>query len=169
MESMETDLDTTLTESNQPQQVAAAAAAAAAASQQQQGGAPQQQPMEQPGQQGGGVQQPRPGGQNSMDTEELIPTLPELGEELSRYVNKKFSFQQICLLVFKIREGGDWAVYYTGPQSFLITFSYSLAQQLWALIIIFIGWIIKLSVKTFQPLIVNYRRSNFIYCHCRCI
>ncbi len=81
MESMETDLDTTLTESNQPQQVAAAAAAAAA-SQQQQGGAPQQQPMEQPGQQA--VQQPRPGGQNSMDTEELIPTLPELGEELSR-------------------------------------------------------------------------------------
>ena len=111
MESMETDLDTTLTESNQPQQVAAAAAAAA--SQQQQGGAPQQQPMEQPGQQGGGVQQPRPGGQNSMDTEELIPTLPELGEELSRYVNKKFSFQQICLLVFKIREEGDIGLFIT--------------------------------------------------------
>jgi len=81
MESMETDLDTTLTESNQPHQVALAAAAS---QQQQQAGAPQQQPMEQPQQQQGAVQQPRPGGQNSMDTEELIPTLPELGEELSR-------------------------------------------------------------------------------------
>ena len=85
MESMETDLDTTLTESNQPHQVALAAAAS---QQQQQAGAPQQQPMEQPQQQQGAVQQPRPGGQNSMDTEELIPTLPELGEELSRYDNR---------------------------------------------------------------------------------
>ena len=29
------------------------------------------------------------------------------------------------------REGGQYAVYYTGLQSFIITFSYLLALQLW--------------------------------------
>ena len=32
---------------------------------------------------------------------------------------------------------GHWAVYFTSPQSFLITFSYSLAQQLWGLLLNF--------------------------------
>jgi len=67
METMDTDLDTTLTETNQQQQ------------QQQQ---PQQQQQQQQQQQG-------------MDTEELIPTLPELGEELSRdFMNTIFSNNQ---------------------------------------------------------------------------
>ena len=41
------------------------------------------------------------------------------------------------------RERGQWAVYYTSLQSFTITFSYSLAYQLWGLFIDLIGWIIK--------------------------
>ena len=31
------------------------------------------------------------------------------------------------------RERGHWAVYYTSPQSFMIKFAYSLAQQLWGI------------------------------------
>ena len=31
------------------------------------------------------------------------------------------------------RERGQWAVYYTSPQSFTITFSYSLDKQFWGL------------------------------------
>ena len=52
---------------------------------------------------------------------------------------------------------GQWVVYYTSPQSFMIVFSYSIAQQLWGLLLKFdwlVGWFIKFSVKTFQPLIV---------------
>ena len=33
------------------------------------------------------------------------------------------------------REGGQWAVNYTSPKSFLIAFSYSLARHLWGLLI----------------------------------
>ena len=33
------------------------------------------------------------------------------------------------------RKRGQWAVYYTSPQSFIITFSYLLAQQLWGLLL----------------------------------
>ena len=51
------------------------------------------------------------------------------------------------------RERGQWAVYYTSPQSFIITFSYSLAYQLWGLYWILICWFIKLSVQVFQPII----------------
>ena len=54
---------------------------------------------------------------------------------------------------------GHWAVYYTSPQSFIIAFSYLLAQQLRGLSLNF-G---NLSVKTFQPLIVLYRRVNRVY------
>ena len=31
-----------------------------------------------------------------------------------------------------------------------------------------IGWFIKLSVKTFKPLIVIYREGNFVYHHWGC-
>ena len=56
---------------------------------------------------------------------------------------------------------GQWAVNYTSPKSFIITFSYWLAWQLWVLSWILIGWFINLNVQTFQPLNVNYRRGNF--------
>jgi hypothetical protein len=68
LENMDTDLDTTLTDTSQ-QQV-----------QQQQ--VVQQQQQQQVVAQGGG----------GMETDELIPTLPELGEELSRdFINTIFS------------------------------------------------------------------------------
>ena len=60
---------------------------------------------------------------------------------------------------------GQWAVYSTSPQSFIITFSYSLAWQLWGLLCILIGWFIKLSAQTIQPLILIYRTGNFVYHH----
>ena len=44
----------------------------------------------------------------------------------------EISYNQICLVAF-FSERGQWAVYYTSPQSFMITFSYSLVQQLWGL------------------------------------
>ena len=61
---------------------------------------------------------------------------------------------------------GHRAVYYTSPQSIKIMFSYSLVQQLWGLLLILIGWFIKLSCQMFQPLIVIYRRGNFVYHDC---
>ena len=61
------------------------------------------------------------------------------------------------------------AVYYTGPQSFIIMFSYSLAQQLYGLpYLVLISWLIKLSVQTFQSLIVIYKRGDFVYHNWAC-
>ena len=37
------------------------------------------------------------------------------------------------LKVNHIRDRGQWAIYYTSPQRFIITFSYSLVLQLWRL------------------------------------
>ena len=52
---------------------------------------------------------------------------------------------------------GYWTVYYASPQSCMITFSYSFAQQLWELLLNLIGWFIKLSIQMFQPLIIINR------------
>ena len=57
---------------------------------------------------------------------------------------------------------GHWAVYYTSLQSFIITFFIrwlcNFGDFYWNLI----GWFIKLSVQSFQPLIVIYRRGNIL-------
>ena len=66
------------------------------------------------------------------------------------------------------RERGQCAVYCTSPQSFIITFSNSLAYQLWGLQWNLIGWFINLSVQTFQPLISIYSMGNFVYSHWGC-
>ena len=63
---------------------------------------------------------------------------------------------------------GQWAVYYTGTQCIRITFSYSLAYQLWGLFKTLIGCYIKWSVQTFQPPIVIYISSNFVSHHWVC-
>ena len=42
------------------------------------------------------------------------------------------------------RGRGQWNVYYTSPQSFLITFSYSIAQQLWGLLLNFF-WLFQVK------------------------
>ncbi len=49
--------------------------------------------------------------------------------------------------------------YYTCPQSFIKTFSYSFAYNFEGLYWILVGWFSKLSVQTFQSLIVIYRRG----------
>ena len=59
------------------------------------------------------------------------------------------------------------AVYYTSPQSFMKTFTYSLAQQLWEFFLN-LNWFIKLSVQTFQQIIEIYRRGYFVYHQCGC-
>ena len=55
---------------------------------------------------------------------------------------------------------GHWDLYYTSPQSFIITLYYLLAYQYGDFYLISICQFIKLSVQTFQPLIVIYRRGN---------
>ena len=62
---------------------------------------------------------------------------------MDKWVNSILVTFQACR-----RERGHWAVYYTSPQSFIITFSYSLHWQLWRLLNFCIGWFIKLSVQT---------------------
>ena len=49
--------------------------------------------------------------------------------------------------MFPERDRGQSAVYYTSPQSFIKMFS----------------WFIKLSVQKFQPLIIIFGRSIFVY------
>ena len=62
-----------------------------------------------------------------------------------------------CLIVDQ-RGRGHRAVYCTSPQSLMITYSYSQAQQSQVLFLNLIGWFIQLSVQTFQQLIIIYRR-----------
>ena len=63
--------------------------------------------------------------------------------------------------ILKSQEGrGHWAVYYTSPQSFIITFLIRWLKNFGDFYLILIGWFIKLSVQTFQPLILIYRSDN---------
>ena len=55
---------------------------------------------------------------------------------------------QVYLHRAKQRMREQWAVYYTSPQSFVISFSYSLVHKLWVLFNL-IGWSIKLIVQTY--------------------
>ena len=57
--------------------------------------------------------------------------------------------------VVKQGRRGHWTVYYTSPQSFIIRISYSLTQ-------IRFRSVNSLSVQTFQPLIVIYRRGKLL-------
>ncbi len=60
---------------------------------------------------------------------------------------------------------GHWAVYYTSRQIVLITFVIRWVNNFGALILFV--WLIKLSVKIFQPLIVMYK-VNFVYYYWGC-
>ena len=60
---------------------------------------------------------------------------------------------------FLQRGKGHWAVYYTCPQSFIITFSYSFVGSTNFGTILNFDLFVKLSVYNFQPLIVIYRRG----------
>ena len=63
---------------------------------------------------------------------------------------------------------GHCTVYYTSPQSFMITFSFWLAEQLWGLLMNLIGCFIQLNVQMFQLLNVIYSRGNSLYNHWWC-
>ena len=62
-------------------------------------------------------------------------------------------------------ERGHWAVFYTSPQSFKITFFLLVGLTTLVIYCMLIGW---LSVKTFQPLIVIFIMGNFVYRHWGC-
>ena len=47
---------------------------------------------------------------------------------------------------------GQWAVYYTSPQSSIIKFSISLLNNFWDFSGILISWFNKLSIPTFKNL-----------------
>ena len=70
-------------------------------------------------------------------------------------IDRQISFYFVLQISW---EGGDIWLNYTSPQSCIITFSYSLAQQLQGH-----SGNFKLSVQTFEPPIVIYRRNNFMY------
>ena len=84
----------------------------------------------------------------------MINTVQQLGQ-----ISLCFYMRSISIGASFHRERGQWAVYYSSPQSFIII-SYSLPQQLWGLWWILIGWAITLS---FQPLVLFYRKGNFVY------
>ena len=58
-----------------------------------------------------------------------------------------FGSLHLCILIVSFlriwNQGsrGQWAVYYTSPQSFILTFSYRLAQQIWGLLMNF-DWLV---------------------------
>ena len=56
---------------------------------------------------------------------------------------------------------GQWAVYYTGPQSFLTRFLIRWLYNFGDIKSFLIGRFIKLSIQTFQPMIVLYISGNF--------
>ena len=68
----------------------------------------------------------------------------------------------------KIREGGNIGlftlVFKVLWKGFLICWLNNFGKFYWILI----SWFIKLSVQTFQPLIVIYNRRNFVYPHRGC-
>ena len=59
---------------------------------------------------------------------------------------------------------GQWAVYNTSPQSFIVTLSDSLAKPLWGLLFNF-DWLVRLvECSNFQILILIGRKSDIV-CH----
>ena len=65
-------------------------------------------------------------------------------------------FRKECAMCQRGR--GHWVVYYTGSQSFVI----KLAYQLWGL------WFVGLLSWMTKPLIVIYRRVNFVFHNWEC-
>ena len=58
---------------------------------------------------------------------------------------------------------GNWGVYYTSHTVLLKGFLIRWLNNFGDFSLILIGWFINLSVQTFQPLIIIYRRDNFVY------
>ena len=49
-----------------------------------------------------------------------------------RFANQTVKHTNVYKVTLLEKEG-KWAVYYTSPQSFILTISYSLAQKIWGL------------------------------------
>ena len=79
--------------------------------------------------------------------------------------------KQICLLQGYITYSGmevtlDCKLHWY--PKFYSSVAYSLAQKLYYFYWILIGGFIKLSIQSFLPLILIFRRGNFVYHHWRC-
>ena len=61
------------------------------------------------------------------------------------------------LSIEMLKGRGHWPVYYSSPQCFIK------AQLIWGHYRILIGLFIRVTFQTFQPLIVIYRKGNFVY------
>ena len=81
------------------------------------------------------------------------------------FVTPRFFFHPFLFSIFHQGGRGHWAVYFTSPQSFIVTFSFSLAKQLWGFLLNFDWLVFEVECPNFQPVIVIYRRSNFVYHH----
>ena len=66
---------------------------------------------------------------------------------------------------FKNTHGGKkyWTENYTCTQSFITKLSYSISQNFGYFYWILIGWFQNNSVKTVQPIILNYRRGAILF------
>ena len=65
-----------------------------------------------------------------------------------------------------LRQGGDIVLFITlVPKVFNNALSFVDLKTMGTFKGILIGWIIELSVQMFQPIIVIYIRSNFVYHH----
>ena len=74
--------------------------------------------------------------------------------------------KQICYLMhYSIFTGGGGVIrlLITVPNVFIFV-----GKQHWGILLHFLNWFIKLSGQTFQPLILIYRRGNFVYHHWEC-
>ena len=56
---------------------------------------------------------------------------------------------------------GHWAVYYTSPQSFIITFSYSLAYQPWGLLCNFEWMVLLVECPKVSTTNCNLQKGSF--------
>ena len=83
-----------------------------------------------------------------------------MGRRYNKQENGLNSMQlHVCRSKYMQGGRGYWAVYYTYHQSFMICFPTNFWDLYWFLIGLFFK---------FQPLIVNYRRFNFVDHHCGC-
>ena len=53
--------------------------------------------------------------------------------EILAYSDNMYATSSWLILKDTQKEWGQWTVYFTSPQSFIIMFSYSLAKKLWEL------------------------------------
>ena len=73
----------------------------------------------------------------------------------SYFHNQSEAKVEATSIIIAQRERGQWTVYYSSSQSFILTFSYFLNNFDWL--------ILKAIVQTFQLKILIYRRGNCVH------